>query len=102
MLQVPGSQCDIGLDGKIELAAKTTAYRGYLLAIALVPLPLLWGKVIQIQLTYAILGALFMPLLALTGLAELICHGDYRSLDLSRFGYGRILENTPIFEDNVV
>jgi Mn2+/Fe2+ NRAMP family transporter len=45
---------------------KTRAYRGYLLAIALLPIPLLWQTVKQIQLTYAVLGAIFMPLLALT------------------------------------
>jgi Mn2+/Fe2+ NRAMP family transporter len=48
-----------------ELAA-TTPYRLYLLAIAFVPMPLLWLKVDQVQLAYAIMGALFMPLLALT------------------------------------
>jgi Mn2+/Fe2+ NRAMP family transporter len=46
--------------------AKTTAYRGYLVAIALVPIPLLWLKVQQVQLAYAVMGALFMPLLAVT------------------------------------
>ncbi|MGD2108125.1 MAG: hypothetical protein PVI86_01910, partial [Phycisphaerae bacterium] len=45
---------------------KTSAYRVYLSGIALVPLPLLWMSVRQAQLTYAILGSLFMPLLALT------------------------------------
>jgi Mn2+/Fe2+ NRAMP family transporter len=42
------------------------AYRFYLVFIALVGLPLLWFTVQAIQLTYAVLGALFMPLLALT------------------------------------
>lgn len=46
--------------------AKTTAYRGFLVAIALVPIPLLWLKVQQVQLAYAVMGALFMPLLAVT------------------------------------
>lgn len=45
---------------------KTAGYRAYLFAIALVPLPLLWVSVRQAQLTYAILGSLFVPLLALT------------------------------------
>jgi hypothetical protein len=45
---------------------RTRAYRGYLLALAVIPLPLLWMSVRQAQLTYAILGSLFMPLLALT------------------------------------
>lgn len=45
---------------------KTRAYRGYLLGIAVIPLVLLWTSVKQIQTTYAVLGAFFMPLLALT------------------------------------
>lgn len=35
-------------------------------------------------------------------IAELIVHGAYRSIDLSRFGWSRVLENAPIFERNVV
>lgn len=46
--------------------SRTWPYRGYLLALALVPLPMLWTSVKRAQLAYAILGALFMPLLALT------------------------------------
>ncbi|MHC4444964.1 MAG: Nramp family divalent metal transporter [Planctomycetota bacterium] len=42
------------------------AYRVYLLALALVPLPLLWISVQQAQLIYAVMGSLFMPFLALT------------------------------------
>ena len=45
---------------------KTKGYRAYLFAIALVPLPVLWFEVQQAALAYAILGALFIPLLALT------------------------------------
>ncbi len=45
---------------------KTRAYRLYLLAIALVPLPLLGLSVRTAQLIYAVLGSLFMPLLAVT------------------------------------
>ena len=45
---------------------KTKEYRGYLLALALVPVHLLWFKVQQVQLIYAVMGAFFMPLLALT------------------------------------
>jgi Mn2+/Fe2+ NRAMP family transporter len=45
---------------------KTKEYRGYLLALALVPIHLLWFKVQQVQLIYAVMGAFFMPLLALT------------------------------------
>jgi len=46
--------------------SRTAAYRWYLVAIAIVPLGLLWGTVRQVQLAYAVMGALFMPLLALT------------------------------------
>ena len=35
-------------------------------------------------------------------IAELILHGEYRSLDLSRFGFDRLLENRPLQEENVV
>ena len=34
--------------------------------------------------------------------AELILHGGFRSLDLSRFGYERIAAGRPVFEDNIV
>jgi Mn2+/Fe2+ NRAMP family transporter len=44
----------------------TAAYRLYLVAIALVPLPMLLVSVKRAQLAYATLGSLFMPLLALT------------------------------------
>ncbi|MEX0758688.1 MAG: FAD-binding oxidoreductase, partial [Tistlia sp.] len=36
------------------------------------------------------------------GIMELIVHGGWRSLDLSRFDYERILRNDPILERNVV
>ncbi|MCH7813776.1 MAG: Nramp family divalent metal transporter [Planctomycetes bacterium] len=45
---------------------RTPAYRAYLLALALVPVPVLWISVTRAQLAYAVLGSLFMPLLALT------------------------------------
>jgi Mn2+/Fe2+ NRAMP family transporter len=45
---------------------KTSAYRAYLVALAIVPLPVLWISVTRAQLMYAVLGSLFMPLLALT------------------------------------
>jgi Mn2+/Fe2+ NRAMP family transporter len=48
---------------------KTAAYRGYLVAIAIVPLAGLFLTVEKIQLAYATMGALFMPMLALTLLA---------------------------------
>ncbi len=35
-------------------------------------------------------------------IAELIVHGGYRSIDLARFGWQRVLENAPLFERNVV
>ena len=34
--------------------------------------------------------------------AELILHGKYQSLDLSRFGFERLAENRPVQEANVV
>ena len=45
---------------------KTRGYRGYLFAIALVSVPMLWLPVTRAQLLYAIFGSLFIPLLALT------------------------------------
>jgi len=54
-----------GGDPSVDLK-QTSAYRGYLVAISLVPLALLWGTVESVQLAYAVMGALFMPLLAVT------------------------------------
>lgn len=51
--------------GPLDLT-QTKGYRAYLFAIALVPLPVLWFGVQQAALAYAILGAMFIPLLALT------------------------------------
>lgn len=48
---------------------KTAAYRWYLVAIAIVPLAGLFMTIEKIQLAYATMGALFMPMLALTLLA---------------------------------
>lgn len=45
---------------------QTAAYRGFLIALALVPLVNLWLTVERIQLAYAVMGAMFMPLLAVT------------------------------------
>ncbi|MCZ7646012.1 MAG: Nramp family divalent metal transporter [Planctomycetota bacterium] len=45
---------------------RTRPYRVFLVALAVLPLVLLWGTVKQVQLAYAVLGAFFMPLLALT------------------------------------
>ena len=36
------------------------------------------------------------------GLAEWIVHGGFRTLDLSPFGYERIVAGRPIREENVV
>ncbi|WP_241759097.1 Nramp family divalent metal transporter [Pyxidicoccus parkwayensis] len=44
----------------------TRAWRLYLVALALVPLPMLWAPLQRAQLAYAVVGALFMPLLAAT------------------------------------
>lgn len=35
-------------------------------------------------------------------LSELVCHGSYRSLDLSRLGWARVLQQRPLPELNVV
>jgi hypothetical protein len=45
---------------------QTVAYRAFLVAIAVVPLANLWLSVERIQLAYAVMGAMFMPLLAVT------------------------------------
>ena len=45
---------------------RTGAYRGFLLAISTVPLAGLWLTVERVQLAYAVMGAMFMPLLAVT------------------------------------
>jgi hypothetical protein len=44
----------------------TRAYRFYLLALAILPLSLLWLKVQLVQYVYGLIGALFMPFVALT------------------------------------
>lgn len=45
---------------------KEKAYRFYLVFITIVPIPLLWISVTKAQLIYAVTGAFFMPILALT------------------------------------
>lgn len=35
-------------------------------------------------------------------LAELILHGSYQSIDVSRFSYDRIMNNTPLLEKNII
>ncbi len=51
--------------GAVELR-DTRAFRLYLVALAVVPVPMLWVPLQRAQLAYAVLGSLFMPLLALT------------------------------------
>lgn len=46
--------------------AQSSPYRTSVVLIAILPLFLLFGPVREIQLTYGIMGALFLPLLALT------------------------------------
>ncbi len=36
------------------------------------------------------------------GVAELIVHGSFRTIDLTRFGYGRVARGAPLFELNVI
>ncbi len=50
----------------VERLEQSPEYRGYLLFLATVPCVLLVWKVQGVQLLYAVLGALFMPLLAAT------------------------------------
>ncbi|MFC1606687.1 Nramp family divalent metal transporter [Candidatus Latescibacterota bacterium] len=45
---------------------QTVPYKLYLFGIAILPLPILFISVKKAQLTYAVLGSLFMPLLAMT------------------------------------
>ena len=45
--------------------AGTRAYRAYLVALATLPLTLLWFRVQEVQLVYGVVGALFMPFTAL-------------------------------------
>ncbi|HRX35057.1 MAG TPA: FAD-binding oxidoreductase, partial [Aestuariivirga sp.] len=35
-------------------------------------------------------------------IAELIVHGQYRTIDLACFGYGRVLRGEPLFEKNII
>ncbi len=54
-----------GSSGPADLKV-TPAYRFYLLALGIVPLSLLWLRVQLVQYIYGIVGALFMPFVALT------------------------------------
>jgi hypothetical protein len=52
------------------VSTRSRAYRGYLIALATVPtLGLFLGSFRQLQKAYAVVGALFVPLLALALLA---------------------------------
>lgn len=65
---------DLALLGRRHSAAerqtvvyeKTPVYRATLFAMSVIPLILLWRPIAEIQLAYTVLGAFFMPLLALT------------------------------------
>ncbi len=60
---VSGSRDDRSVD------TNSTAYRGYLIGLALIPVAGLWQQFITIQKIYAIIGAAFIPLLAIVLLA---------------------------------
>jgi Mn2+/Fe2+ NRAMP family transporter len=61
----PGDQ-SIPVPAEGDRLSETGAYRWFLLGITVVPLCLLWISIQQVQLVYAIVGAFFMPLLALS------------------------------------
>ncbi len=61
LCRAPGAKRETAID-----FSTTVPYRVYLVSIAVVPLPLLWLSLERAQLAYAVMGSLFMPLLALT------------------------------------
>ncbi len=66
---VPYLFCDFVRHGRVEDSAGSMSedrlYRGYLLAMAVLPMSLLaFGKPVWLVVIYAVVGALFMPLLA--------------------------------------
>lgn len=63
-LRLQRTEAEMG-KGETRLSM-TPAYRFYLLALAFLPLSLLWFKVQQVQFVYGVVGALFMPFVALT------------------------------------
>ncbi len=88
-----------------KIETKSKPYRFYLLGISTLPIILLWMTVRQIQLIYAVLGAMFMPLLALTLLmmnnSEKLVKKEYKNrfpvnllliITLILFGYMGITE----------
>lgn len=60
------ADCVYMKDRPVTALRKTTAYRGWLFLIAIVPLFLMNAPVQHIQLVYGVFGAMFLPLLALT------------------------------------
>lgn len=55
----------LGRDQSVDIK-RSMEYRAFLLALTVLPMSLLWFNVQQVQLAYAVMGALFMPLVALT------------------------------------
>jgi Mn2+/Fe2+ NRAMP family transporter len=55
-----------GRAGPAPAPRERRSYRGFLAYLGIVPLVLLWTTLERAQLLYAVFGALFMPLLALT------------------------------------
>ncbi len=66
---------------------RTREYRYYLLALTFVPMTLLWFNLKHVQLIYAVMGALFMPFLALT----LLILNNRTRLVGARFKNGRLI-----------
>ncbi|MEO1128888.1 MAG: Nramp family divalent metal transporter [Planctomycetota bacterium] len=60
---VPRRAADVSSRAPID--ERAPAYRGYLLALALVPIASLWADFRDVQKVYAIVGALFVPALGL-------------------------------------
>jgi Mn2+/Fe2+ NRAMP family transporter len=54
-----------GLDARASIDTRSAAYRGYLVALATIPMVGLFWRFDQVQKVYAIIGATFIPLLAL-------------------------------------
>jgi Mn2+/Fe2+ NRAMP family transporter len=55
----------VGKDPAVDIK-RSREYRAFLIALTVLPMSLLWFNVQQVQLAYAAMGALFMPLVALT------------------------------------
>jgi Mn2+/Fe2+ NRAMP family transporter len=63
---------------------KTRGYKGFLIALATLPVLTLWLNVQSVQLVYAVMGSLFLPLLALT----LLLLNNRKAWVGRRFSYG--------------